>query len=204
MIHIVDYGVGNIQAFLTAFKRMDIEARRARSASDLQGATRLILPGVGAFDHAVRSLNASGMRDRIEALVQGEGVPVLGVCVGMQMLAAGSEEGRLPGLNWIPGRVRSFASNPESRGLPMPHMGWNDLAFTAGSRLFTGFEPDPRFYFLHSYYFDADAADDVAATAEYGHRFACAVSRAHIHGVQFHPEKSHSAGMRLLKNFAGA
>jgi len=202
MIGIVDYGVGNIQAFMTMFKRLGLEATRARSPEELQGATRLILPGVGAFDHAMTLLNRSGLRPKLEELVLDKRIPVLGICVGMQMLAASSDEGELPGLNWVPGRVKAFATHPQSKDLPMPHMGWNDLKVQPDNKLFTGFEPDPRFYFLHSYYFDADDKNDVAATTEYGHHFDCIVSKGHVHGVQCHPEKSHQFGAQLLKNFA--
>jgi len=202
MIRIVDYGVGNIQAFMTMFKRLGLEATRARSASELGGATRLILPGVGAFDHAMTLLNQSGMRERLEELVLQESIPVLGICVGMQMLAGGSDEGDLPGLNWVPGQVKAFATHPQSKDLPMPHMGWNDLSVKPGNKLFTDFEPEPRFYFLHSYYFDAADKNDVSATSEYGHHFDCIVSRGHIHGIQCHPEKSHHFGAQLLNNFA--
>ena len=203
MIRIVDYGVGNIQAFMTLYKRMGIVAQRAHIAEDLVGATRLILPGVGHFDHAMQRLNGSGMRPALEAMVLGQGVPVLGVCVGMQMLAAGSDEGSLPGLNWVPGRVRAFATHPLSASLPMPHMGWNDVHPASGSRFFsTGFDDATQFYFLHSFYFDAQDKADVAATAHYGLDFDAVVSRGHIHGVQCHPEKSHHWGAQLLKNFA--
>lgn len=202
MIRIVDYGVGNIQAFLTMFKRLDIEAARAHTAEDLEGATRLVLPGVGAFDHAMGLLNQSGMRPRLEEMVLERQVPVIGICVGMQMLAGGSDEGELPGLNWIAGRVRALAGHPKSKDLPMPHMGWNDIQIKPENKLFDSFEPDPRFYFLHSYYFDAADKNDVAATAEYGHDLDCVVSKGHIHGVQCHPEKSHRFGAQLLKNFA--
>ncbi|WP_090139140.1 imidazole glycerol phosphate synthase subunit HisH [Limnohabitans sp. DM1] len=203
MIRIVDYGVGNIQAFMTLFKRLGIQAERALMPSDLVDATRLILPGVGHFDHAMQRLNDSGMRPVLEAMVLGQGVPVLGVCVGMQMLAAGSDEGNLSGLNWVPGRVRAFANNPLSARLPMPHMGWNGVQPATGARLFSaGFEDAAQFYFLHSFYFDALDKGDVAATAHYGLDFDAVVSRGHIHGVQCHPEKSHHWGAQLLKNFA--
>lgn len=202
MIRIIDYGVGNIQAFLNVFKRLGIEAGRAKTPFELDDAMRLILPGVGAFDRAMQLLNESGMRERAEELVLEKRVPVLGVCVGMQMLAAGSDEGQLPGLNWIPGRVRAFASHPQSQRLPMPHMGWNDLLIKPESPLFKGFEPDPRFYFLHSYYFECGSPEYVAATTEYGHPFASVVSKGNIHGTQCHPEKSHRFGALLLKNFA--
>jgi glutamine amidotransferase len=202
MIKIIDYGVGNIQAFMTLYKRLGIEVTRARSASELEGASRLILPGVGAFDTAMTLLNQSGLRPRLEEMVHEREVPVIGICVGMQMLASGSDEGELPGLNWVPGRVKAFANTPASKDLPMPHMGWNDLKVRPGNKLFTDFEPEPRFYFLHSYYFDAQDKADVAATAEYGLDFDCIVSKGHIHGVQCHPEKSHHFGAQLLKNFA--
>jgi glutamine amidotransferase len=202
MIRVIDYGVGNIQAFMTLFKRMGMEARRADTAEALEDATRLVLPGVGHFDHAMQRLNESGMRPKLEELVLGVHIPVVGICVGMQMLAQGSDEGTLPGLNWVPGRVRAFASQPQSANLPMPHMGWNDLQPRAGSKLFSKcFDDAPEFYFLHSYFFDAQDEQDVAATAHYGLDFDAVVSRGHIHGVQCHPEKSHHWGEQLLRNF---
>jgi glutamine amidotransferase len=202
MIRIVDYGVGNIQAFLNVFKRLDIDAQRVHTPDGLLGATKLILPGVGHFDHAMQRLNDSGLRPRLEQLVLEAGVPVMGICVGMQMLAQGSDEGTLPGLNWVPGRVRSFSSHSASASLPMPHMGWNELQTSPQSPLFTqGVDDIPQFYFLHSYYFDADDKRDVAATAHYGFDFDAVISRGHIHGVQCHPEKSHHWGEQLLKNF---
>ncbi len=203
MIRIVDYGVGNIQAFMTMFKRLGVPAERALVPADLGDATHLILPGVGHFDHAMQRLNDSGMRPALEDMVMGRCMPVLGICVGMQMLASGSDEGALPGLNWVPGRVRAFANNPLSANLPMPHMGWNDVQPVAGTPLFkAGFDDAPQFYFLHSFYFDAQDKADVAASAHYGMDFDAVVSRGHIHGVQCHPEKSHHWGAQLLKNFA--
>jgi imidazole glycerol-phosphate synthase subunit HisH len=202
MICIVDYGVGNIQAFLNLFKRLGVDARRADTPDALSDAVRLVLPGVGHFDHAMQRLNDSGMRPKLEELVLGAQVPVMGICVGMQMLAQGSDEGTLPGLNWVPGRVRAFANQPHCANLPMPHMGWNELQPSVGSKLFSiGFEDAPQFYFLHSYFFDAQDQQDVAATASYGQNFDAVVSRGHIHGVQCHPEKSHHWGEQLLKNF---
>jgi glutamine amidotransferase len=202
MICIVDYGVGNIQAFMNLFKRVGIDAHRVNSSVALEGATRLVLPGVGHFDHAMKRLNDSGLKPKLEELVLLHNVPVVGICVGMQMLAAGSDEGTLPGLNWIPGQVKSFTDNVQTCQLPLPHMGWNDLKMSQNSRLLTrGFEQLPQFYFLHSFYFDALDKRDVVATAHYGIDFDAVVSRAHIHGVQFHPEKSHHWGTQLLKNF---
>ena len=203
MIKLVDYGVGNIQAFMTLYKRMGVDAQRAETPQELAGATRLVLPGVGHFDHAMQRLNDSGMRPVLEEMVMGNRVPLMGVCVGMQMLASGSDEGTLRGLNFVSGRVRAFASNALSAQLPMPHMGWNNLQPTAGAKLFAeGFDENPQFYFLHSYYFDAQDKANVAAKAHYGFDFDAVVSCGHIHGVQCHPEKSHHWGVQLLKNFA--
>jgi imidazole glycerol-phosphate synthase subunit HisH len=202
LIRIVDYGVGNIDAFLSVFRGLGIPASRARGAAELREASKLILPGVGAFDHAMDLLNRSGLREVLDERVLGDGVPVLGVCVGMQIMAGGSEEGVLNGLGWIPGRVRALSGNPACGSLPVPHMGWNDMSVRRDAPLLRGFEPAPRFYFLHSYYLECSNAAHVAATASYGIDFACAVASGGIHGVQFHPEKSHRSGAQLLRNFA--
>ena len=202
MIHIVDYGLGNVQAFANMYKRMGIPATRARTSSELQDAQRIILPGVGAFDHAIKLLDGSGMRPALEELVQEKKVPVLGICVGMQILASSSEEGAAQGLGWIPGRVKSFRTTALSESLPMPHMGWNDVQPAADMVLFKGLEDDARFYFLHSFYFDCANPDHVMARTQYGLEFGCAVRADNVYGVQFHPEKSHHYGALLLKNFA--
>lgn len=202
MIHIIDYGLGNVQAFLNLYKGLGIEAARARTADDLNGATHLILPGVGAFDHAMELFDASGMRAPVERMVLGDKLPLLGICVGMQMLAQASEEGSRAGLGWVSGQVRHFANNPASATLPMPHMGWNDVVPAAGTTLFKGFESDVRFYFLHSFYFHCSNSGDSIAQSSNGFDFDCAVRNGNVFGVQFHPEKSHHWGKALLKNFA--
>lgn len=202
MISIVDYGLGNILAFVNVYKRLNIPVEIARTKADLQSVQRVILPGVGAFDHAMDRLNRSGMRETLDELVLERKVPVLGICVGMQMLANSSEEGSMPGLGWIPGRVRRFDPATLHHSTRLPHMGWNDARPTSPGGLFTGLEVDARFYFLHSYYFECANAVDGAAETEYGIKFHCAVSSRNINGVQFHPEKSHHFGTQLLKNFA--
>lgn len=201
MIGIVDYGLGNVGAFLNVYRRMAIEAKPASTAQDLDGVTHVILPGVGAFDQAMSLLNGSGMRQPLEELVSSGGVPLLGVCVGMQILAEGSEEGSQAGLAWIKGHVRRFGSSPAGGDLPTPHMGWNDVNPEERQELFAGMGGDARFYFLHSYYFECSRAH-AAAYATYGIDFACAVRDGSIFGVQFHPEKSHHWGAKLLRNFA--
>lgn len=202
MISIVDYGLGNVRAFLNVYHRLNVPARAVSSAADLSAATKVILPGVGHFDHAMERLNASGMREALEERVLGARVPVLGICVGMQMLARSSDEGQLPGLGWVAGTVRRFGTRDEFAGLPLPHMGWNDVRPAAANPLFAHLESNARFYFLHSYYMACEAGKDVAAAASYGIDFCCAVNSGNIYGVQFHPEKSHHDGTRLLRNFA--
>lgn len=203
MITIVDYGLGNIAAFASVYNKANVKVSIARTAEDLKDASRLILPGVGHFDHAMRLLQQSGMREALEEMVLGSKIPVIGVCVGMQMLARSSEEGELPGLGWIAADVRSFKSQEEMKQISVPHMGWNDVRPLTPSPLFSGLESDARFYFLHSYFMSCDRGEDVLATCSYGFDFACAVQSSNVYGVQFHPEKSHRFGDRLLRNFAG-
>ncbi len=202
MISIVDYGLGNVKAFSNVYKRLNIAARTVSTAAELEGATKIILPGVGHFDHAMELLDASGMRDTLDDLVLNKGVPVIGVCVGMQILAESSEEGIREGLGWVPGKVQSLRSLPIPNSMPLPHMGWNDVTPSSGGGLFDGLEADARFFFLHSFYFACADNDNVAAVANYGSDFTCAVAAKNVYGVQFHPEKSHHYGARLLKNFA--
>jgi glutamine amidotransferase len=199
VIGIVDYGLGNLAAFEVAFKRLGRESMRITSPGQFDDADQLILPGVGAFDVGMTRLANSGLKQRLIQTVEA-GRPVLGVCVGMQMLADGSEEGSLPGLSLVPGRVRKFTAG-NGATIRCPHMGWNaveakrDLPITEGVG-------GQKFYFLHSYYFDCADENDVGCTAEYGAPFAAMTFRKNVYGVQFHPEKSHDAGLRLLENFA--
>lgn len=202
MISIIDYGLGNIQAIANIYKRLDIPASFATTADDLARAERIILPGVGAFDWAMARLNESGMRATLDRLVVEERMPVLGICVGMQMMAKRSDEGASDGLGWVNADVRRFDPALRNADIHLPHMGWNDVAPRAGDPLFAGLETDARFYFLHSYYFAPREAEDILAQTDYGGSFACAVRRDNVLGVQFHPEKSHQWGIQLLKNFA--
>jgi glutamine amidotransferase len=202
MMTIVDYGLGNISAFLNVYHRLNVDARTAKTADQLVDASKVILPGVGAFDHAMERLEQSGMRDALDDLALRRRVPILGVCVGMQILGRASDEGSRSGLGWIDGRVRALETLVSTEEHPVPHMGWNDVRPVATTRLFEGLDSGARFYFLHSYYFECDRADDAIAVSNYGADFACAAKAGNVFGVQFHPEKSHHNGARLLRNFA--
>jgi glutamine amidotransferase len=202
MITIIDYGLGNVLAFANVYKRLNIAVSVAKTVDDLAGAKKLILPGVGAFDHAMIRLDSSGMREKIETLVTKDGLPILGICVGMQILAKSSEEGKLEGLGWIDGTVKKFGSAPLTEKVRLPHMGWNDVKPVKDTKLFMNLENDAMFYFLHSYYFGCNNTEDILASCEYGSPFCCALNHDNIYGVQFHPEKSHHFGTMLLKNFA--
>ncbi len=202
MISILDYGSGNIKAFANVYGRLNVPFRIVRTPEELVDAHKIVLPGVGAFDHTMALLESSGVRKVLAELVAGGNVPILGICVGMQILARSSEEGRLPGLGWVDGVVRKFDTSPLKAGTRLPHMGWNDVRALSNRGLFRGLGDGARFYFLHSYYFECDREEQVIATAEYGREFACAIRQGSVYGVQFHPEKSHRYGVQLLKNFA--
>lgn len=201
MIAVIDYGLGNIKAFANVYTRLNIPFKVASKAEDLQGATRFILPGVGAFDYAMSRLHQSGMREPLEKLVLLDKLPVLGICVGMQILAKSSEEGILPGLGWIDAEVKKIDASGLSHRPKLPHMGWDKVLLVRSDPLLNGLDGSPRFYFLHSYYFSCNNQEDVLAETEYGSKFACAVKHGNIYGVQFHPEKSHHNGINILKNF---
>lgn len=202
MLTIVDYGLGNIKAFCNVYSMLGVQFMVAKGPRDLAGATRLILPGVGSFDHAMARLTESGMRESLTDLVLARGVPVLGICVGLQMLARGSDEGVLPGLGWIAADVRKFDAGVLGASLRIPHMGWNSIEPKNTGGLYSGLNSASRFYFLHSYYIKCDNVSEELASADYGGSFCCGVGRNNIFGVQFHPEKSHAVGVQLLKNFS--
>lgn len=202
MIAIVDYGLGNVRAFANVYEELDVPFILASKAEDLKHATRIILPGVGSFDRAMALFQKSGLRESVEELVRKQQIPLLGICVGMQMLACTSEEGELAGLGWIEGDVRKFAIAESGRRLLLPHMGWNTVASDGNNKLFLGLGAGARFYFLHSYYFSCRDSSNSLALTDYGVQFSSAVNSGNIFGVQFHPEKSHSNGIQLLRNFA--
>lgn len=204
MIAVVNYGSGNIRALCNIYHRLGIPFIVATTPAELRRGERIILPGVGAFDQAMGELERSGLRAALDECVLRERRPILGICVGMQLLAHRSEEGVLPGLGWIDGVVRRFEDSRFNQRTRLPHMGWNTAEPTRPTSLFQGIDLERGFYFLHSYYFSCATGGDELARTNYGGPYASAVNRENIFGVQFHPEKSHHAGVQLLKNFAAA
>jgi len=202
MITLIDYGVGNIFAFQNVYKRLDIPTTIAKTPADLEDVQKLILPGVGAFDYAMEQLNGSGMRQKLDELVLEKKIPVIGICVGMQMMGNRSDEGTSEGLKWIDADILKFDENLIHHRTKLPHMGWNDVSPIKGNPLFEGLDREGIFYFLHSYYFKCNNPGDIIATSDYGISFTSAVNSNNVYGIQFHPEKSHQYGEKLLHNFA--
>lgn len=202
-VTIVDYGLGNLGSVANMLRKVGVASVRASTPDEIAKATALILPGVGHYDMGMNNLRSRGFEPVLNTLVIEQKVPVLGICLGAQLLGRGSEEGTARGLGWIAADVKRFAF-PGGASLPIPHMGWNDVEPT-DPVLFKGHQPsETRFYFVHSYHLVADDPGDVAAWTTYGYRFAAAVRRGNIVGAQFHPEKSHKHGMAMLRNWLEA
>jgi glutamine amidotransferase len=182
MITIVGCGLGNIRAFLNVYLRLNIEVQTAATADELKNASKAILPGVGSFDHAMQRLARSGTREVLDDPALVRRVPLLGVCIGMQILGVASDEGSESGLGWIGGRVRALGSLVPNETHPVPHMGWNDVRPVGDAKLLDCLDADSRFYFLHSYYLQCDFEEDVIAVSNYGMDFACAVNAGNIFG----------------------
>jgi len=202
MLTIVDYGTGNLRSVQNMLKSLGVAARISSARADIAAASALILPGVGHFDFGMRSLKQLDLRGVLDEQVLGRKVPLLGICLGAQLLTRGSEEGSEPGLGWITADTRRFDSARLDPSLRVPHMGWADTEFRASSGLFAGTAPAARYYYVHSYHIAADDAADEMCHATHGYRFVAGVERGNIAGVQFHPEKSHRFGKQLLANFA--
>ncbi|MBK7098449.1 MAG: imidazole glycerol phosphate synthase subunit HisH [Sphingobacteriales bacterium] len=202
MIGIIDYGSGNIQAIATIYNRLNIECKIVNTTNQLADIDKIVLPGVGAFDAAMERLFKSGMKDKLDAEVLLKKKPVLGICVGMQILGNGSDEGKLPGLGWIPGYVHKFDPNTITKKPKFPHMGWNTIEDKKKHSLFSNIDTDFGFYFVHSYYFKCESDENILSTTNYGINFASTIENLNIIGTQFHPEKSHKNGIQLFKNFA--
>lgn len=201
MLVIIDYGVGNLASIRNMLKKAGYDSVISSDEAVIRSADKLILPGVGAFDTCAGKLQQSGLITTLNKKVLEDHTPVLGVCVGMQLLTEGSEEGVLPGLGWIKGRVIRFRQDKMPAGTKIPHMGWTDVELSKPSRLFEGMYEEPRFYFVHSYHPDLAHSEDALVRVNYGYTFVAGMEKDNIMGVQFHPEKSHKFGLRLLANF---
>ncbi len=200
MITIVNYGVGNLASIKNMLKKAGFEAVLATEKNEIEKASKIILPGIGAFDHCMSEFNKSGLRELVTKKVLGEKTPVLGICVGLQMLMESSEEGVEPGLGWIKGKTIKFKK--ETLGdLKIPHMGWTNVQIVKDTLLTQQLGDEPRFYFVHSYYVQPEEQSDIMLTATYGYEFTAAINHENIFGAQFHPEKSHKYGMKILENF---
>ena len=201
MITIVNYGVGNLASIKNMLKKAGFESELATDEETIGKASKIILPGIGAFDHCMSEFNKSGLRNIVTKQVLEQKTPVLGICVGLQMLMEGSEEGTEQGLGWIAGKTVKFKKE-ELGDLKIPHMGWTNVKIAKKTPLTENLGDQPRFYFVHSYYVQPNDKSDEMLTAFYGYEFTAAVNRDNIYGAQFHPEKSHKYGMRILENFA--
>jgi glutamine amidotransferase len=191
--------MGNVGSICNMFKRIGTTVEVTGDVARIGAARKLLLPGVGAFDAAMSRIKERGLRDVLDRMALQERIPVLGICLGMQLLTRSSEEGRMPGLGWVNATTRRF---PASRDLPVPHMGWNLVRPGTPSPLTEGLGDQPRFYFVHSYYVRMEDESKVILTTTYGVQFHAALQVGNIYGAQFHPEKSHRFGMQLLRNFA--
>ena len=206
MIGIIDYGSGNISAFLNIFNLLGKKTTVIRAPEDLLHCSHILMPGVSAWDTTMPAINR--YREILETCIHVNKVPFLGVCVGMQILGSFSEEGTVNGLDWIDGEVRKLPVNgnffnSNKRGPKLPHMGWNTVVACTASPLMDRLPKDSEFYFLHSYYFDATNSDTIIAKSEHlGYKFPVVVQNNNIFGVQFHPEKSHDSGKIILENFS--
>jgi len=202
MITIIDYGSGNIRAIANIYEKLNIPYLIAKRPDDVIGAKKIFLPGVGAFDETISKLDEIGFRSVLDKEVLENKVPILGICVGMQILAETSEEGALKGLGYIKGHVKKFDVTKLEAKPKLPHLGWNSIEIKRKTPLLENIDPYKGFYFLHTYFFECSDDNDALTTTNYGYSFSSAINHNNIFGFQFHPEKSHSNGVNLLHNFA--
>lgn len=201
-VAVIDYGMGNIGSICKMLRLVGADPVVSSDPRQLRAVDSLVLPGIGHFDRAITNLTAAGLVDELKELVQRREIPILGICLGMQLMCTSSEEGTQAGLGFLDARVRRFEFSGERR-LKVPHMGWRDLEIARPSALLDGLDDASRFYFVHSYFVDCADDADVLARATYGDAFVAAFERGNVRGVQFHPEKSHRFGIRLFQNFVG-
>ena len=202
MIAIINYGLGNLTSIQNMCKRLGIDAVITSDPEELRKADKLILPGVGHFKKGMDNLKTSGLQDLLNELVLKKHKPILGICLGAQLMTMHSEEGDVDGLQWVNANTVRFKSE-KLNGLKVPHMGWSDITLKDKNPLWEGLPPEPRFYHVHTYHFAFKDPSAISATANYGYEFVCAFHQGNIYGTQFHPEKSHKFGMKVLENFNG-
>lgn len=202
MIKVLSYGSGNVKAITNIYKRLNIPCEIASTKEDLVAADKIVVPGVGAFDHTMILLEKSGMLDTLNSMVLEDKIPVLGVCVGMQVMASDSEEGERKGLGWIDGSVKQIDTSDLAHKPKLPHMGWNSVKQEKDLAILDGIDAAKGFYFLHSFYFSCLHEENILTTSFYGTEFPSAVVSGNIYGFQFHPEKSHMNGITIFENFA--
>lgn len=202
MITIINYGVGNLGSIKNMLKKAGVKSRISSTEEEIAEAEKLILPGVGAFDYGMSQLKKAPYFETLNKRVQEDKIPVLGICLGAQLLTEGSEEGELKGLGWIKGRTIKFREEKMNQTLKVPHMGWNEVNTQKESKLFEEMYEEPRFYFVHTYHIECEDDQDVLVRSTYGYDFIAGVENENVVGVQFHPEKSHKFGLKLLTNFA--
>lgn len=200
MIAVLDYGIGNVTSIVNMLKKINVDAFVTSDKAIIEKCHKIILPGIGSFDYCMQQLKAAHFFNLLQQKVLDEKIPLLGVCVGCQMLMQKSEEGAEDGLGWIKGQVIKFNNDKLPANFKIPHMNWTDVNPIAGCELYKGIE-EPRFYFVHSYHLQCEDDRNITATANYGYDFAASVAEGNIMGVQFHPEKSHRFGMQLYSNF---
>lgn len=202
MVVIVDYQMGNVGSIVNMLKKIGISAVASSDFDKIRNADKLILPGVGSFDGGMANLQRLGMVHLLEEKVLEQKAPILGICLGMQLMTKSSEEGNMAGLGWVKARTLRF-KHDNAANLKVPHMGWNTIIPKKNSALLAGMDDEKRFYFVHSYHVHCEEPNDILAVTPYGYDFVSAVEHGNIYCVQFHPEKSHKFGMKLLKNFVG-
>ena len=200
MIAIINYGLGNLTSIQNMCRRLGIEATITSDEEVISKASKLLLPGVGHFKKGMENLHSSGLKPLLDKLVLEEKKPVLGICLGAQLMTKHSEEGDVEGLGWVDATTVRFAQ-ADHVGMKVPHMGWSEIKTVGHNPLWTLLPANPRFYFVHTYHFLFSEKDEVSATCFYSYDFACAFQKNNIYGTQFHPEKSHKFGMKVLENF---
>ena len=200
MIIIVDIGMGNIGSILNMIKCLNFSAKVSRSIDDIQSAEKIILPGVGSFDNAIKSLKEHDLISVLNEQVIRKKKPILGICLGIQIFSRKSEEGKEQGLGWLDAETVRFSFDREE-SLKVPHMGWNTALAKNNQVLFQGMGSEPKFYFVHSYHLHCNDPADISSITHYGYEFPSSIKHDNIYGVQFHPEKSHKFGIKVFKNF---